>query len=387
MIKLRKNADRKVRRGGLWIFSNEIEAPSVKELEPGDIHELVDFSGEFLGMVYANPNSLIAARLLSRKRGAIDSDFVMNRLKEALDRRQPFCREREAYRVFFGESDLLPGLIIDRYGPNLVIQSSTAGVDKILDTVVDVAMNLFSPKSIVLRNDLSVRNLEGIPLYKLLRSGSDVDRVGFRSDGLNFVADLLNGQKTGFFLDQEFNRSSLRKYIPDGSTLLDLYCYSGAWGLHGLAGGAGVVTCVDSSQPALELAMENTRLNKYESRVNFVREEVLRFLGTCPDQWDVIVLDPPAFIKSRSKVREGRQGYIDVNRKALSRLKQGGIFVTCSCSGHMELTDFLEVLNVSAHRCGKNLRLLEILGQGPDHPTLMAMPDTRYLKVIVAQAV
>lgn len=386
MIKLRKQADRKVRRGYLWIFSNEIEEPAVKDLSPGGIYDVTDFTGEFLGVAYANPKSLIAARILSRKKTIIDESFIGARLQKALELRHPYCRDREAFRAFFGEADLLPGLVIDKYGPHVVIQSSTAGVDRILHPIVEAVGRIFTPESIVLRNDSSMRTLEGIPLTKEILLGSDVSSIKFRSHGVLFVANLINGQKTGFFLDQEFNRPLLNRYIPENATVLDLYCYSGAWSLHAVAAGADMVTAVDSSESALELARQNSYLNSYDSRIDTVREDVLQFLKNGSEKWDVIILDPPAFIKSRSKVREGRQGYIDINRKAIARLKKGGLLITCSCSGHMGLSDFLDVANIAAYKNGRNLRILSVLGQGPDHPTLAAMPETRYLKVIIAQA-
>ncbi len=386
MIRLKKQADRKVRRGYLWIFSNEIDYPAVKDLSVGGIYDVRDFAGEFLGVAYANPKSLIAARLLSRRKVPIDVDFVRGRLKTAFERRGAYCRSREAYRIFFGEADLLPGLVLDLYGRHVALQSSTAGVDGILDTILEAIESLISPESIVVRNDSSIRTLEGIPIYKEVKLGSSVDAIKFKSRDISFVADLINGQKTGFFLDQEFNRPLLNRYMPDNASVLDLYCYSGAWGIHALAGGATSVTAVDSSAAALQLATQNACMNHYESRFNAVRTDVLQFVKSGSEKWDVIILDPPAFIKSRSKIREGRQGYIDVNKKAIERLKPGGLFVTCSCSGHMGLTDFLEVINIAAYRNGIDLRVLDVLGQGPDHPTLTAMPETRYLKVVIAQA-
>lgn len=386
MIRLRKQADRKVRRGYLWIFSNEIDYPAVKDLSVGGIYNVETFTGEFLGVAYANPKSLIAARLLSREKVSIDIDFVLGRLKRAFERRRTYCKNREAYRVFFGEADLLPGLVLDLYGRHVVVQSSTAGVDRILDNILDALESLISPESIVVRNDSSIRTLEGIPIYKEVKLGSSVDGVKFKSQNISFVSDLINGQKTGFFLDQEFNRPLLNRYIPNNTTVLDLYCYSGAWGIHALAAGATSVTAVDSSAAALELATQVACMNHYESRINIVRSDVLQFLKSGSEKWDAIILDPPAFIKSRLKIREGRQGYIDVNKKAIERLKPGGLFVTCSCSGHMGLSDFLEAINIAAYRNGRDLRVLDVLGQGPDHPTLTAMPETRYLKVVIAQA-
>lgn len=386
MIRLKKQADRKVRRGGLWIFSNEIHEPQVRDLEVGQTYELRDFAGEFLGIVYANPKSLIAARIISRQKAELDVDFFQQKLSKALESRQPFCKDREAYRIVFGESDFIPGLVVDKYGPHIVVQSSAAGIDNMLDTIVDAIDKLLSPESIIVRNDSSSRNLEGIPSYTEVKKGSNVDLIHFRSGELSFAADLLAGQKTGFFLDQEFNRSVLKKYLSRNCSVLDLYCYSGAWAMHALNAGALSVTAVDSSNVALEIALESSRINNFESRMSLVREDALHFLSGASAIWDLIILDPPAFIKSRSKVREGTQGYIDINRKALTKLKKGGLLVSCSCSSHLGLTDFMDALNIAAYRSGRALRILEVAGQGPDHPSLVSMPETRYLKVVFAQA-
>ncbi|MEI6133810.1 MAG: class I SAM-dependent rRNA methyltransferase [Desulfomonile sp.] len=387
MIRLKKQADRKVRKGGLWIFSNEIHEPQVRDLKVGQTYELRDFAGEFLGIVYANPKSLIAARIISRRKAELDVDFFQQKLSKALESRQPFCEDREAYRIVFGESDFIPGLVVDKYGPHIVVQSSAAGIDNMLDTIVEAIDKLLSPESIIVRNDSSSRNLEGIPSYTEVKKGSNGDLIHFRSGELSFAADLLAGQKTGFFLDQEFNRSVLKRYLSRNCSVLDLYCYSAAWAMHALNAGAGSVTAVDSSNLALEIASENARINNFESRMSLVREDALHFLNGASAQWDLIILDPPAFIKSRSKVREGTQGYIDVNRKALAKLKKGGLLVSCSCSSHLGLPDFMDALNIAAYRSGRALRILEVAGQGPDHPSLVSMPETRYLKVVFAQAV
>jgi 23S rRNA (cytosine1962-C5)-methyltransferase len=387
LIRLKKQADRKVRKGGLWIFSNEIHEPQVRDLKVGQTYELRDFSGEFLGIVYANPKSLIAARIISRRKAELDVDFFQQKLSKALESRQPFCEDREAYRIVFGESDFIPGLVVDKYGPHIVVQSSAAGIDNMLDTIVEAIDKLLSPESIIVRNDSSSRNLEGIPSYTEVKKGSNGDLIHFRSGELSFAADLLAGQKTGFFLDQEFNRSVLKRYLSRNCSVLDLYCYSAAWAMHALNAGAGSVTAVDSSNLALEIASENARINNFESRMSLVREDALHFLNGASAQWDLIILDPPAFIKSRSKVREGTQGYIDVNRKALAKLKKGGLLVSCSCSSHLGLPDFMDALNIAAYRSGRALRILEVAGQGPDHPSLVSMPETRYLKVVFAQAV
>jgi len=387
MITLKKNADRRVRRGHLWVFSNEIGSPSVAELEPGSIHEMYDAAGEFIATVYVNPSSLIAARILSRKKVDIDRAFFLGRLEEALALRKLICSGRESYRVIFSESDFVPGLIVDRYGSYLVVQSLTAGIDQHIEEISEALVEALSPEGIYLRNDSPFRTLEGLPEEKRVIHGSVPDEVTIVTDGLNMRVDIPNGQKTGFFLDQEPNRSLVRSYVAPGARVLDLYCYSGAWGIHAAASGASEVVAVDTSRGALALVTENASLNGFEEKVYPVRDSAVEFLKKHTSSWDAIILDPPAFIKSRSLLKEGLKGYIDVNRRALGRLRSGGIFITCSCSHHLSQQDFESFLHSAARQAGKELRILDTRGQGPDHPVLLAMPETRYLKVIVAQAV
>ena len=385
MITLKKNGDRRIRRGHLWVFSNEIADPPVAALEPGGIHEMRDSSGEFLGMVYANPVSLISARILSRKKVEIDREFLRQRIQASLDRRDRLFRGRDAYRLVFGESDLLPGLVIDRYGDYLVVQTLTAGMDLLSDLIVEVLSEMLRPTGVYLRNDAAVRSLEGLHQVKSLAYGTEPDTVEIDSGGLKFLVDIANGQKTGFYLDQEWNRSLMKRYVFAGAKVLDLFCYTGAWALHALAAGAEQAVGVDSSRGALKLAAENALLNKMDKRFETVRDNAVDFLKKSGRSWDVIVLDPPAFVKSRSRIKEGRSGYIDVNRRALGRIVPGGFLVTCSCSYNIDMPAFEEILLAASRQSNRELRILEYRGQGPDHPMLLSMPETRYLKVIVAQ--
>ena len=385
MIILKKNAERRVLRGHLWIFSNEIGSPPVSDLEPGSIHEVFDANKEFIGMAYANSRSLIAARILSRRKTAIDSAFVEQRIREAVAFRRQVLADREAYRLVFSESDLLPGLIVDKYGTVLAVQSLTAGMDLLLDDVVSALAETMNPEAIFLRNDAPVRELEGVPLEKRLAYGVLPPDVTIPSWGLEFLVDIPEGQKTGFFLDQEANRDLMKKYVRPGGTVLDLFSYTGAWGIHAAFAGAARVTAVDSSKTALALADSNAAHNNLGDRFNTVREPVLDFLKKARDSWDVIIADPPSFIKSRAKIKEGRKGYIDLNRRALGKLSAGGILITCSCSHHLSPPDFEDILRIASRQSGKRTRVLEIRGQGPDHPVLMSMPETRYLKLMAVQ--
>jgi 23S rRNA (cytosine1962-C5)-methyltransferase len=359
----------------------------VSQLEPGSVHELCDSRGEFLGMVYANPASLITARMLSRRKRPIDLDFCLERIQAAAERRNRLFPNREIYRLVYGEGDLMPGLIVDKYGPLLVVQSLTAGMDRLQDDVVQALVEIMKPEGIFLRNDSSFRALEGLSLEKTVAYGTVPDPLIVASHGLRFQLDVPNGQKTGFYLDQECNRPVLSQYVFPGASVLDLFCYTAAWGLHAAAAGAEMITAVDSSRSALDLAASNAELNNMKDRFTFVRDSALDFLKKTHDQWDVVILDPPAFIKSRAQVKEGQKGYIDLNRRALGKIKPGGILVTCSCSHHLEAQVFEEVLQSASKQSGKDLRLLDVRGQGPDHPVLLSMPETRYLKVIVAQLV
>jgi len=385
MIRLKKNSDRRVRKGHQWVFSNEIADPPIPELEPGSLHELRDWRGEFLGMVYANPASLITARILSRKKVDIDALFFEERIKTALQLRTRLFPDRDNYRLVFGESDFLPGLVVDRYGDVLVVQSLTAGMDRLMDAATEALVETLSPAGIFLRNDSHARTLEGLTEEKRLVHGAVPVNVTINSWGLSFLVDILNGQKTGFFLDQESNRPLMRQYVFPGARVLDLFCYTGAWGIHAAAAGASEVTVVDSSRGALNLAIANAGLNHMEDRLIPVKELAIEFLKKSREQWDVVILDPPAFIKSRTRIKEGLKGYVDVNRRGLLRVNPGGILVSCSCSHHLDAATFEGALLSAAQQGGRDLRILDVRGQGPDHPILLSMPETRYLKVVVAQ--
>lgn len=357
------------------------------ELAPGGVQELRDHAGEFIAMVYANPASLITARVLSRKRVEINQGFIQARLDEAIRRRLPFCRNRSAYRVVFGESDFLPGLIVDRYGDYVALQTLTAGMDRLREHVVRVLADALQPRGIFLRNDTPVRANEGLDQQKGLIFGSTPGRVRIDSDGLAFLIDIPEGQKTGFFLDQEFNRDALRRHVSPGMEALDLFSYTGGWGLHALAAGAASAVCVDSSRAALSLLEENAKLNGMAGRVETIRDRAVDYLKKARRTWDVIILDPPAFIKSRAGVAEGKKGYVDLNRRAMGKVAADGILVTCSCSHHLDDGAFEEILASASRQSGRDIRVLERRGQGPDHPELLSMPETRYLKVYVLHVI
>jgi len=365
--------------GHLWIFSNEL-AVSPKGFEPGSIVEVYDNKDKFMGVGYINPHSLIAVRLLTREREAINSDFFRKRIIDAINYRKRFVHDSNSFRVIYSEGDFLPGLVVDKYADCLVIQFLTLGMERMKDTVISALDEILSPSIIVLRNDSRSRSLEGLPLEKEIIKGS-LDSLPLINEGGAFLeVDPMTGQKTGFFLDQRENRVALGSYI-NGGMGLDLFCYSGAWGLQMAKNGA-FVTCVDDSETAISKAKRNFQMNNLEGRGDFIKDDVFNFLRkeAAGSLYDFVVLDPPAFVKSRAKVKEAIRGYREINAMAMRVVKRGGILATSSCSYHIEKTVFIEMLRDAARDAGRNARLFEYRLQGRDHPILLSVPETEYLK-------
>lgn len=366
--------------GHLWIFSNELKS-SPKNYEPGSIVEVCDSKGKFLGTGYINPNSLISIRLLSKEREVINSDFFRRRITDAINYRKAFLSDYNSFRVIYSEGDFLPGLIVDKYADCLAIQFLTLGMEKMRDTLLNILNEILSPSVIVLRNDTQSRTLEGLPLEKSIIKGV-LDFLPRITEGeIKLEVDPLHGQKTGFFLDQRENRIALSRII-DGGKGLDLFCYSGAWGLH-LAKKGAYVTGVDESETAISLSEKNARLNQLENQCKFVKDDVFNFLKSqveSENKYDFVILDPPAFVKSRLKIKEALRGYREINSMAMKIIKQGGILATSSCSYHIDRETFLDMLRDAARDSNRNARLLKYRSQSKDHPILLSVPETEYLK-------
>lgn len=371
--------------GHPWIFSNEI-AGSPKTFEPGALVEVLDTKDTFLGIGYINPNSLIAVRLLTRQNEIIDQAFFSRRIGDALARRKQFVAGRNAYRVVFSESDFLPGLIVDRFGDTLSVQILTLGMECLRETILAALDDVLKPATIVLRNDSKARTLEGLPLEKGIVKGS-LDSLPRITEGtVSFEIDPLAGQKTGFFLDQYENRMALAALAQSG-TALDLFCYAGAWGMQLVQRGMQV-TFVDDSEPAVRQVQRNAELNNSTDRCSTVRDDVFLFLKrkiAAGAAYDMIVCDPPAFVKSKAKIKEALRGYRDVNTMCMKLVRQGGLLVTSSCSHHIDRESFLDMLRASARDAGRSPRMLEYRSQGKDHPVLLAAPETEYLKCAFLQ--
>jgi 23S rRNA (cytosine1962-C5)-methyltransferase len=380
--------DRRARGGHPWIFSNEIEHIE-GEADAGDALAVCSSGGELLGTAYYNPRSLIAARFLSRQRESIDSvDFFRRRITAALEYRRRLYPAEEALRIVYGESDELPGLVVDRYGDVLSVQFLTLGMERRREPVLQALLEIFRPAAVVARNDAAVRELEGLPRRVELLYGEAPESLIMTEHGLRFRVDVTEGQKTGHFLDQKENHQALNGRV-EGRRVLDLFCYSGSWALHAAHYGAAGVTGVDSSAAAVALAEENARLNGLEERCSFVRADVfdlLRELGRGGERFGTVILDPPAFVKSKKKLKEAVKGYLTINRRAMELLAPGGFLFTCTCSYHLDRETFLDTLRKAASQAGRTLRLVEMRGQAYDHPVLLNCPETEYLKCAVLQA-
>ena len=388
-ITLARGEDRRIKGGHPWVFSNEVREIR-GEKSAGATAEIYDAGGGFLGSGYYNPSSLIAARLLSRERTDIDTAaFFRERIGRAAELRRRLYPDLVTFRVVHGEGDFLPGLVVDRYGDWLSIQILTAGMERRREAIVAALVELFAPRGIIARNDVAVRGLEGLDERIEVLCGEIPETVEAVEHGLRFRVDLAGGQKTGHFLDQKENHLVL-KGMAAGKRVLDCFCYSGSWGVHAAHFGAAEVTCVDISERAPALARENAALNGVEKVVKvevcdaFERLRSLRHEGR---RFDVVVLDPPAFVKSRKALKEAEKGYLTINRRGMELLEEGGYLITCSCSYHMGREPFRELLAQAARQAGRPMRLVESRSQAPDHPVLLSVPETEYLKCFVLQAV
>ncbi len=384
---IRSKALLRLRAGHPWIYSNEL-ARTQKHLEPGQLVTVKTGDGEWIGRGYYNPLSVIAIRLLTREDIPIDESFFEGKIQKAQALRERLLPGEEAYRLVFGEADGLPGLIIDRYGSVLVIQFLTAGMDRLRDLIVKILINRFQPKAIVARNDAASRKLEGLSVEKKLLYGELPSSVVISKNGLSFEVDVLEGQKTGFFLDQSENYRALAEFAQN-KKVLDAFCYTGAWGLHALHYGATSVLGLDSSEKAIQQARANAKRNGIEDRASFQEEEVfdgLRKLLTKGEQYDLIILDPPSFVKNRKELKDAIRGYKEINRLAMLLLTTEGILVTCSCSHLMDASTFRSILVDAAGDAERSFRIMAWCTQGPDHPIVLGIPETEYLKCVILQS-
>ncbi len=411
-----------------WVFSGALK--HIPEgLASGDPVTLADEQGNFLALGYFNSYSQIAVRLWSwEKDEEVNKTFFEQRIRQAYELRQQFVASKEtnAFRLVHAENDLLPGLIVDKYGDYLSLQFHTPGMERWKKEIVNALVKIVKPQGIYERSDVRVRGIEGAEKKVGLLYGDMPERVEILENGFKFYVDIISGQKTGFFLDQRDKRQALTKYVKN-KKVLNCFSYTGGFSVYALGAGASQVVSVDASQSALELAEQNVKLNKLpEKKCEFILADVKEYLGDLTtanhpspflgkegmspvsppvpkgslggtrggaaragrgggsNQFDVIILDPPAFVKDRHKIKEGLQGYRKINELALRALPPGGTLLTCSCSAHVSLQDFRFMLTEAASRAGRTVQILEMFTHGIDHPELVAFTEGEYLKCLIA---
>jgi 23S rRNA (cytosine1962-C5)-methyltransferase len=382
-VYLKKNEEKRIVAGHPWVFANEIERIEGKDSN-GSLASVYDNGGKFIGKGYINHLSKILVRIFIRNEEKPDSEFYKRRIKEADDYRVKLGFT-DCYRMVFAEADNLPALIIDRYGDIFCLQLLSLGIELNKELIIKSLIELFSPRGIYQRNDVSVREKEGLPLIKGKLYGDFGTKLTVKENGLNICVDLENGQKTGYFLDQKENRLAIRKYVK-GASVLDCFCNTGGFSLNAAAGGAKEIVALDISAPALEGVRENAKLNGYDNIIKTECGDVfdaLREYKKAGRTFDTVILDPPAFAKSAADIKNAYKGYKDINISALKLVKSGGFLVTSSCSHHMTFPLFENMLTEAARESGKRARVAEIRTQSADHPSLLAAGETLYLKFFV----
>lgn len=380
-VTLKRNEEKKVLNGYPWIFANEVQKIEGKDKQ-GSVAEVKAFDGRYVGKGFINHHSKIIVRMLTTKSEEINKDFFAEKIKIADEGRRELGYN-DNYRVVFGESDNLPGLIVDKYGDKLSVQFLSLGMEVVKNDVIDILVKRFAPSTIYERSDVAIREKEGLPLKKGVIYGKNETQSIIVENGLKLIVDLENGQKTGYFLDQKENRDDLKFYVKD-KTVLDCFCNEGGFSLCAKKYGAKEVTAIDISKTAIELVEKNARLNALEinTRVADVFE-ALREYRKSGEKFGVIVLDPPAFTKTADTVKAGYKGYIDINANALKLVEKGGYLVTCSCSQHLTLPLFLQMIKESVFESGVRAKLVELRTQGKDHAVCIGYDESLYLKVAV----
>lgn len=381
-LRLKSREDRRLRAGHLWVYSNEVDtrATPLKGLEPGTLVRLMAADGKFLGYAGASPNSLIAARILSRDAARPpDRSLFVHRLNVAIALRERLYPE-PYWRALFADGDAVPGLIADRYGDVVVLQAGTAAMEALKGEIVDAVQKVLAPAGILWRNDSGVRETEGLERYVEVAAGAVPAEVPVREAGIEFTAPVQHGQKTGWFFDQRDNRARFARYAP--ATVLDAFSYTGAWGLSAAARGARA-TLVDASAAALQIAARDAaRLGLDVECVQGQAFEVMKSLADDGRRFTAVIVDPPAFIKRRKDHRAGLAAYQRANQLAMRLLERDGLLVSCSCSFHLGVDELLEAIQRAARHLDRFVQVLEIGGQSADHPAHPAIPETRYLKAV-----
>lgn len=386
---LKRGEDARLRAGHLWVFANEVDVARspLNTFEPGEACVVVDARDKPLGVGYVNPHSLICARLVARGvERALDASLLTHRVQVALALRERLHGE-PFYRLLYGESDGVPGLTLDRFDDVIVAQATTAGVERLKLQVEAAVQKVLKPRALIWKNDAGIRELEGLMPYADVGFGEPPGALKVREGGVEFAVDAIGGQKTGWFYDQHANRDALAPFVK-GKRVLDMFAYLGAWGLRAAAMGAEEVVCVDASASAVKLIGQNAARNGMAERVRAERADAFEYLKALRERrehFDVVVLDPPAFVKRKRDLKEGALAYRRVNELAIQVLARDGILVTCSCSYHMPRAALLDALQKGARHLDRNVQVLQQLQQAPDHPVHPAIPETDYLKGFICR--
>lgn len=380
---LKKNEEKRILRGEPWVFANEVLKIDGSGKQ-GDVCRVCASDGRFVALGYINHLSKIIVRVLSYKEEPIDEAFFERRIRAAAGYREKLGYS-SAYRVVFGESDLLPALIVDKYGDYLSCQFLSLGMDKRKDMIVGILVKIFEPKGIYERSDVAVRKKEGLEEKTGLLYGEVPDEVLIEENGLKLFVDIKNGQKTGYFLDQKENRADIANYVK-GKRVLDCFCNVGGFSLCAAKFGAKEVVSADISKYALDYVEKNAAANGFSSIIETKNADVFELLREYRkngEKFDVIVLDPPAFTKSKDTVRDGLRGYKDINVQAMKLLDAGGFLITNSCSQHISVNAFLDMLAEAAHEAGITAKLVTLREQGKDHASIVGFEESLYLKTVV----
>ena len=385
---LRKGADRRLRGGHLWVYSNEVDSDRspLPGFAAGDPVAVRSADGRLLGSAYMEPNALICARVYApRRECAPDDALFTDALRQALSLRQRFFQQ-PFYRLVYGDSDLLPGLVIDRFGDYLVMQLNNAGIERYEPALLAALVDLLQPAGVLLRADSRARREQNLDDRVEVVYGEVPEVVALEENGVRFEAPVHGGQKTGWFYDHRLSRARLQQVVA-GRDVLDVYSYIGGWGVQAAVAGASSVCCIDSSEAALEGALRNAAINGVDASVRVApgrADAVMQTLAGEGERFDVVVLDPPAFIQRRRDLKKGIAAYRRINELGLRLLKPGGLLVAGSCSMHLPRADLVSALQGAARRADCELRVVEQGGQGPDHPVHPAIPETDYLKAVFA---
>jgi len=388
-LSLNNGADRRLRAGHLWIYSNEVDTRKtpLKQFSAGEQVVVEAANGKVLGLAYVNPHTLICARMIGRDIShRLDRSLLVHRLNIALSLRQANFSSPN-YRLVYGDSDGLSGLVIDRFYDVFVVQISTAGMEAVREDIIDALNKVFTPAAIVLRCDGKMRSTEGLDSYIEVVQGEVPQLCPLEENGVSLLAPVLDGQKTGWFYDHRPSRAIMQQHVK-GARVLDLFSYVGGWGVQALAAGAAEVTCVDASETALEVALENARLNDAEERFIGLHGDAF---DTCKallqeqERYDVIVVDPPAFIARRKDIKNGERAYSRINNLAMRLLKRDGIIISASCSMHLERQRLVDIVRSNLRELDRHGQIFAQGHQGADHPVHPAIPETDYLKAFAVR--